>query len=617
MAAKLTVLTPAAQFALALAEPNTYHKEHILLTLLNCTPQPPSTAGRHGGAQSPPIIGGYGGAQSPPIIGGYGGAQSPPTTTDASVPQHIPAILELAALYKSLGRTLEMHTYYTMAANLGNTTALIELALYYKHINDTTTMISLLHTAAGGDCAPPITGGDYAPPCPPMTGGDCDPSSPRTLASAWGSRGNCGAQPRNTPSLNIRAMCELGHYYCEQLQFHTMLHWYSAALSNKIHYYDTSYKYNIILHRIGYYYQYIARNYTLMRQYYNDAITHFHNAHSMINLSKYYKFIHHTPTDGDSDSDGDGDRSTKANTYYELAINTFELHYPDIYCDDGRANFILGYFYHYEQPTPSLMLKYYNRAIKLNNVLALVDMANYYLYTSTPRHTELALLYYNTAIQSNCSRAMVALAHYYISTDVTSATTTKIRQLLYNAAISFGNKLALIELIKFNSTHNTQTPVDSSDATINQRELILQYLHFYREVDASMYDLSTDNYINYISKLPITTSTSAAADDAIAICNMTSLSEFLQLQLYTALEIFTLFHGTLIADYILTLCHSHSDDYRHIIIFKNKWVTLKKHYKCERCAEYTDCIPAECTDYFCKSCYGYIIKTGKCTRCQL
>ena len=173
------------------------------------------------------------------------------------------------------------------------------------------------------------------------------------------------------------------------------------------------------LSSIGNYYQYIEKDYELMKKYYLMAID-VGDSYAMYNLGNYYKYI-------EKDYElmkkyylmaidvGDSDAMNNLGNYYQDVEKDYELmkKYYSMAIDDGNSDAMINlatYYQDVEKDYPE-MKKYYLMAIDAGNKFAMYNLAYYYQYVEKD-YSEMKK-YYGMAIDAGYTNAMYILGNYY------------------------------------------------------------------------------------------------------------------------------------------------------------------------------------------------------------
>ena len=261
----------------------------------------------------------------------------------------------------------------------------------------------------------------------------------------------------------------------------------------------------------------------------------------------------------------------KSKNIIDISTNKFTIKLLDKFKVDDNIliNYKLGNFYYKTEQNYELAKKYYLMAIDKNNSDAMNHLGN--LYYEIEHDYKLAKKYYLMAIDKGNSNAMFNLGNLYHETEQHYELAKK----YYLMAIDEGNSCAMTNLGNYyyeieknyelaKKYYLMAIDEDNSDAMFNLG-------HIYYKIEKN-YELTKKYYLMSIRQ----------EKNIININKNTTFNE----------------------------------DTREQHIYKNKRNCFMKILECPICIEEKECIPFECTHYFCDECYiKYYNKS--CPICRL
>ena len=180
------------------------------------------------------------------------------------------------------------------------------------------------------------------------------------------------------------------------------------------------------IHYLGWYYEYIEKDYVKMKRYYLMAVDK-GDPNAMNNLGLYYENIEKD--------------YVKMKRYYLMAI------------DKGNSNAMtnLGWYYKNIEKEYDLMKKYYLMAIDNGCSKAMSNLGVYYSYTE--KNYDLMKRYFLMAITNGNSNAMCNLGTYYFKIEKNY---DKMKR-YYLMAINKGNSYAMRSIVQYYKANNLWT----------------------------------------------------------------------------------------------------------------------------------------------------------------
>jgi TPR repeat protein len=173
------------------------------------------------------------------------------------------------------------------------------------------------------------------------------------------------------------------------------------------------------MNNLGVYYQYIEINYELMKKYYLQAIEK-ENIEAMNNLGFYYRSVEINYKLMKkyylmAIERGNHDSMCQLGWYYSFIKQNYDLmkKYSLMAIDKGNstAMIYLGYYYQYEEKNDGLAKKYYLMATERGNSTAMIYLGYYYQYVE--KNYDLMKKCYLQAIEKNSFSVVSIIDRYY------------------------------------------------------------------------------------------------------------------------------------------------------------------------------------------------------------